>query len=109
MKINNKSYKAVPFSFNTVCQLEELGLQIADIDTKSISVIRAWLAICMGITPEEAGKEIEAHCINGGSFNEIVEEFEKTVENSGFFQALSRATEETPQEEPKKKKAEKKE
>ena len=107
MKINNKSYKAVPFSFNTVCQLEELGLQIADIEEKSVSMLRAWVALCMGVDLETAGKEIEAHCVNGGDITGIMDEFQKTVENSGFFQALTRTAEETPQETPKKKTAKK--
>lgn len=102
MKINNKSYKAEPFSFNTICQLEELGLQLADIETKGMSVFRAWVAICIGSDLDTAGKEIEAHCINGGDIAELMEEFEKTVETSGFFQALTKTAEEAPQEAPKK-------
>jgi hypothetical protein len=109
MKINKKSYKALPLSFNVVCQLEDLGLQIADIEGKYMSVFRGWLAICMNKDMDEAGAEIEKHCENGGDLNEILDEFGKSVENSGFFQALSRTAEETPQETPKKKTAKKEE
>lgn len=109
MKINKKSYKALPFSFNVVCQLEDLGLQIADIEEKYMSVFRGWLAICMDMPLDAVGAEIEAHCINGGDINELIEEFGKAVENSGFFQALSKTAEEAPQETPKKKSAKKEE
>ena len=109
MKINKKSYKAVPFTFNTVCHLEDLGLQIADIETRGMSVFRAWIALCMGTDVETAGAEIEAHCINGGDITELMEEFEKVVENSGFFQALNSPQEQTPQKAPKKKTAKKEE
>lgn len=93
MKINKKSYKSAPMNFNTVCQLEEMGISLTELDKKVMSALRAYLAICMGTDIETAGNELEKHLINGGSMDELTETLNKAVEDSGFFQALSKPTE----------------
>ena len=37
---------------------------------------------------DKAGKEIEAHLASGGNFDEIMEDINRAVEESGFFRAL---------------------
>ena len=101
MKINNKSYKRKPLSFNVICQLEDLGLDITQMDTKSMSMLRGYLAICMNTTVDKAGEELEKHCINGGDVNELLDSFGKAVEESGFFQALSTPKKNASQKEEK--------
>lgn len=97
MKINNKEIKALPLTFNVVCQLEDMGYDITHIESKSMNLVRAWVAICMNKTPEEAGKEIEKHCDKGGDTMAIFEAFGKAVEDSGFFQSIQKGTTETTQ------------
>lgn len=95
MKINNKSYKALPMSFNTICELEALGVDLTKIESNYMQTMRAYLSLCMKCSLEDAGKELEKHFINGGDLDEFSEEFQKAVEQSGFFQALQTPTTKT--------------
>ena len=88
MRINGKTYKMPELSFNAMCQLEDMGISMADFDKKPMAAIRGFLALAIGDT-ETAGMELEAHIVNGGDFTEIVEDLAKAVQDSGFFQALS--------------------
>ncbi len=88
MVINGKTYKMPELSFNAVCRLEDMGISLADFDKKPMAAIRGFLALAVGDV-ETAGRELEAHIVNGGDFTEIVGEISKAVQDSGFFQALS--------------------
>ena len=93
--VNEKSYKAKEFDFNLLCDLEEQGLSLEDIDKKPMSLIRTYLAFCGNITKEQAGTEIEKHLENGGKFDDVVKAMSDQMQDSGFFRALSnRETEE---------------
>lgn len=107
--VNGKTYKAKEFDFNLLCDLEEQGLSLEDIDKKPMSLIRTYLAFCGNLTKEQAGKEIEQHIENGGKFNDVVETMSKQMQDSGFFRSLSQTgeteeTEETSTESQKKSK-----
>lgn len=91
--INNKLYKAKEFDFNLLCDLEEQGLSLGDIDSKPMSLIRAYLAFCGEMTKEQAGKEIESHLINGGEFADVIETMSAAMQDSGFFRAIGAKTE----------------
>ncbi len=88
MKINGKIYKMPELSFNAMCQLEDMGISLADFEKKPMAAIRGFLALAIG-DAETAGRELEEHIVGGGDFTEIVEEITKAVQDSGFFQALS--------------------
>ena len=88
MVINGNTYKMPERSFNAVCRLEDMGISLADFDKKPMAAIRGFLALAVGDV-ETAGRELEAHIVNGGDFTEIVGEISKAVQDSGFFQALS--------------------
>lgn len=94
MTINGKYYRDVDLDFNTVCELEGMGVPIANIEDNVLSAARAYAAICMHKPPKLAGAEIEAHVIGGGSLKEIYDAFSRKAEESGFFQSL-RSTAET--------------
>lgn len=93
IKVNGKEYKTAGITFNTVCELEDNGIALADMAKKQTAFIRAYFAICAKISVEEAGNELEQHIINGGNFNEIIETIAKEVEESGFFRALTKKSE----------------
>lgn len=99
MKINGVEYKNVPIDFNAVCKLEDMGVDISNIDGKVITLARAYAALIMRKTPEQAGKEIEKHVQNGGTLNEIYEVFAAEIEKSDFFRALRKNPEEAANEE----------
>ena len=107
--VNGKSYKAKEFDFNFMCDLEDQNLSLEDIDKKPMSLIRAYLAFSAGITKEDAGKEIEAHLVGGGKFNDVVEIMSAQMQDSGFFRSFRESKEEdtgaTSTKNPKSKKA----
>lgn len=88
MKINDREYRIPELNFNAMCALEEMGASFADMDKKALSTVRAFLALAMGGDVEKAGKEIENHIAAGGGFDEIMEDINRAVEESGFFRAL---------------------
>lgn len=89
MKINNKIYKIPELNYNTICILEEMGISLTDMDKRVFSTVRGFVALAMDGNFEKAGEEIEEHLNNGGSLDEILEEINKAVEESGFFQTLN--------------------
>ena len=92
-----------------LCDLEEQGLSLEDIDKKPMSLIRTYLAFCGNLTKEQAGKEVEEHVENGGAFTDILEAMSAQMTDSGFFRSLNKGraeeTEETSTPNPRKKKA----
>ena len=94
MTINGKFYREAELDFNTVCEMENMGVSIQNIDDNIMSAARAYAAICMHKPLRVAGAEIEAHIVNGGSLADILEPFNKKAEESGFFQALRKKAEE---------------
>lgn len=96
--INGKLYQAREITFNTICELEDAGVSLTEIESKPISTVRSYLAVCAGGNKEAAGKEIEQHIINGGSLDEIMTAFREELADSDFFQALTKAANEETQE-----------
>ena len=97
-EINGVTYSAKPFTYNVVCDLEEMGVSLQDMQNKPMSVVRAYFAICTGRDAEFAGQQIEEHVIKGGEFTAILEAMNAEMEKSDFFQALSNRTESNPTE-----------
>lgn len=92
--INGKLYQAREITFNTICELEDAGVSLTEIEQKPISTVRSYFAICLGGNKEVAGQEIEKHIINGGSLDEIMTAFREELADSDFFQALTKTANE---------------
>ena len=108
--INNRRYEAKEFDFNLVCDLQEMGVDILDIASirkTPTTIIRSYLALCMDGDKEIAGVEMQNHIVGGGNFDEILNVIMKKMEESDFFQALSKEAEANTQAESKKAKKEK--
>lgn len=88
--INGREYTAKPFDFNMICDLEDLGVSIEDIERKPVSIVRAYAGICMGKSAKESGLEIQEHLLNGGSFDDIMKVISKEMEESDFFRNLGK-------------------
>ncbi len=86
--VNGTEYKAKPFDFNMVCELEDMGIALEEMGSKRLSSIRAYFGLCSGLNKEKAGKEIEQQFIKYGELNEISEVMNKEMDASDFFQAL---------------------
>ncbi len=93
-QINNKMYTAKDFDFNLLCDLEELGLSLDDIEKKPMSLIRTYFMFSSGLTKEEAGREIEAHIANGGQLADVVNVMSDKMNESGFFRSINQRAEE---------------
>lgn len=91
-KINEKTYTAVPFNFNTVCELEDAGVALQDIAKKPMGFVRGYIAVCAGLSLEEASKEIEAHLMSGGTLDTVSNIIADEVEKSDFFRSLTQTT-----------------
>lgn len=106
--LNNRRYEAREFDFNLICDLQEMGIDILEmsgIKNNPLPTIRAYTSLCVGADKEIAGEEIQAHVLNGGGFDEIMQAMQKKMEESDFFQALNKESEEkTPKPTPKKSK-----
>lgn len=89
MIINGNEYKIPELNFNAMCDLEDMGVVLSNMEEKMLSTVRGFIALSMGGDIQRAGKEFEAHLASGGSIENIVEEINKAVSESGFFQALS--------------------
>lgn len=91
--VNGITYVAKPFDFNLICDLEDSGVPIEDMGKKPMTVIRAYIAICMGGSVEEAGEQMELHVVSGGDFSDVTTAMQKEMEESDFFQALNKRAE----------------
>ena len=102
-KVNEKEYVAKAFDFNLICDLEDMGVSLQDAGKKPMVMIRAYFSLCAGKGTDFAGKELEVHMMNGGSFDEIATAMSEEMEKSDFFRNLNK-TEETEIAESKKTK-----
>lgn len=89
MIINGKTYTVPELDFNAMCELEDMGVVINEMDKKVMTTVRGFLALAMNSDMESAGRELEEYIASGGKMETIVEEMNRAVSESGFFQALS--------------------
>lgn len=86
--VNGVTYSAKELSFNDICKFEDLGINLMSLgdlnNSKIFSLCRAYLSICMNITPEKVGE------IEDIDFAEVMDCFSYSVENSGFFRTLNK-------------------
>lgn len=104
--VNKRSYEAREIDFNFICDLQEAGIGLDEIQRKILPATRVYVAYCMGTAVEIAGNEINSHVINGGDLTELINVFTEKASESGFFRALESGSEvetETPKRTTKKK------
>lgn len=98
-KINNVVYKSAEIDYNAVCFFEDNRLDFGDVRKKGNSFMRAYFALCAGISVEDAGTIMQQHIINGGDMKGLADAFAKEIDKSDFFQALIKGKKkETPTE-----------
>lgn len=84
--INEKTIVARDFDFNMLADLDEMGIDAQMVFKSPMSACRAYLALCLNITKEEAGNELQAHMLKGGSVEELLTAFAEKLSESDFFQ-----------------------
>ena len=90
--INKKVYMAKEFDFNTICELQELGLNMDEMGKKPMAFMRAYLSMCGNMSVEEAGNEIQAQIVSGGKLDDLQKAFADAVSESDFFRAINENT-----------------
>lgn len=109
MRIGEKDYRIpdITFGFAMECSkngkdLKKLLPQIQQFDEKAIV---SFLSLAFGFDEKKTCEAIDQHFSDGGDFVELIEEIEKAVEESGFFQAWMRTMEKLEErtKKPKKK------
>lgn len=90
-KLNGNEYEFEGLTFNSVCRLEELGVDITSANEKPMSFLRAILALAVG-DANTAGDELQAHLMSGGSLDEIAKIISEEIADSDFFQAVQGKT-----------------
>lgn len=96
--INGRKYKPIELDFNAICDMEDNGISLGDVRSKPQSTARAYLALYYNGNTDVAGNEIQQHIIGGGTLDGLFDAFRESVEDSGFFQAINKATAETSSE-----------
>lgn len=88
--INGNEYKAKPFDFNMVCDIEDMGIALAEFGKKHMALMRAYFAICANRNTQFAGAEMDEHIVKGGTFEELAAVMSEELEKSDFFRALNK-------------------
>lgn len=86
--INGKDYTLKPIDFGAMCELEELGLDISNIQKQTFKTVRALASHTMGVDVDVAGNEIQAHIVGGGKIEDLKPLFDNLLD-SDFFQHIS--------------------
>lgn len=85
LTINGKAYKAAEFDLNLLCDFEDAGISLENIDTKMFNVLRQYTAVSMNTDVKTAGREISEHLKNGGGIDDISDIMSEMMNESGFF------------------------
>ena len=91
LTINGKTYKAADFDINFMCDMEDRGVSLEDIDSKTFNIIRIYAALSMGTDVVTAGKEMTEHLKNGGDLEDISNVMSEMMKDSGFFRQKSKS------------------
>lgn len=106
LTINGKSYKPAEFDVNFVCEMEDMGIALDQMENKMFNTVRAYVALSMGVDAKTAGKEISEHIRNGGSLDDISDAMTQMMEESDFFRPTQKGSDTTSQKRTRTKKAE---
>ena len=90
MKVNNKEYPTPVLNFSNMTKMENQGLTVSNLSDRPLTFLAAFVALAMDADLTAAQEEIDAHLSNGGSLDEITDELNMAVDESGFFKAGKR-------------------
>ena len=86
--INGRDYEIPEVTFDAICQLEENGVYLLNMDRKQpklATMLRGLVAWIAKVEPEEASVMIEKHIQNGGDIGDIMTSVTQAINSSGFF------------------------
>lgn len=91
--LNGKQYQFAEVDYNMLCDFEEQGVSLDDMRARYMTFIRAYLAECTHLTPDEVGNEINEAVIKHEDFDKLLGDVMEAIEGSAFFQAITGSTE----------------
>lgn len=106
LKINGRTYKAAEFDLNFICDMEDNGIQLENIDKNMFKLVRMYVALSMDTDVKTAGKEITEHVRNGGALEDISAVMTDMMQDSDFFRTEPKNKDQTSPARAKKKKTE---
>lgn len=86
--INGNRYDIPEVDFDAVCELEERGINLLNMDKSNLklaTMARGLTAWIMGVDTQTASRELEAHIANGGNIADIITRATESMQKSGFF------------------------
>lgn len=86
--INGNRYDIPEMNFDAVCELEERGINLMNMDKSDLklaTMARGLTAWIMRVDAQTASKELEAHIANGGNIVDIISRTTEALQKSGFF------------------------
>ena len=105
--VNGRVYQAQEIDFNFVCRLEAEGIELSKMGKSAMNLAKVYAAYCMGVDSDIAGNEIQEHMVKGGDLSDIMDVIAKKLDESDFFRSISKKSEETASETPKKSRSKK--
>lgn len=100
--VNGNEYKAADFDFNLICDLEDMGYPLEQVQDKPVSTLRAYFALCAGVSIADAGNEIGEHLKNGGKMDDVLNAMKKAMDESDFFRNVNQTEEKKTTKTPRK-------
>lgn len=91
--LNGKNLVLPDFTFNTIIELEDMGIALSDLGASTMKFIRAFIAIALDVDQKEAGLAIENFIIDGGDLAALFEVVSEGITESGFIKALTSSVE----------------
>jgi hypothetical protein len=95
IEINGKEYEVPELDFDAVCELEENGVNLLNLDRKNMkvaSMVRGLVAWIMRSDTATASREIEAHIAGGGNIGELFAAINEALTESRFFKGSGERT-----------------
>lgn len=86
--INGNKYDVPEMDFNAICDLEERGINLLNLDNgtpKIASMIRGLTAWIMDTDQRTAAEELQKHIEAGGSIVDVMDAVNTALTESGFF------------------------
>ena len=91
--MNSKEYEIPEFTYGTLCELEDLGLNFTDISTiqnKPLNFVRTFLAYVCKLNLQQVDEEITKHLEEGGDFTNLFNPIIEALTSSDFFQVQAK-------------------
>lgn len=88
MTINGKEYDTPILNFGAMCKLEQWGLSIGDLSSRPLGFLAGFVGLAIGEDLAGGQGAIDEHLKNGGALDDLTDELNKAVEQSGFFKQL---------------------